>query len=91
MAKLLKIDSCRECYNSQWLGNPNFNQCVLTKKELDYLDIPDWCPLEDAPGKAIEEDRCQRCGTILDDGTCWQCIGDGGNENAKNKTHLSNG
>ena len=33
------------------------------------------------PTSAMHSDgecRCTKCGTILDDGKCWDCIGDGG-------------
>ncbi len=33
--------------------------------------------IKDSQNK-VEDIRCARCGTILDDGKCWDCIGDGG-------------
>lgn len=49
--KILKIESCRQCYHAQWHGNPDFDTCELMEKEIDYLDLPEWCPLENTKVK----------------------------------------
>ena len=45
--KMLTIENCRECKHAKWLGHPDYDECELTGKEIDLLDIPDWCPLPD--------------------------------------------
>jgi len=59
--KILEIKSCRQCYHAQWHGLPDFDTCELTRKEIDYLTIPDWCPLPTAAQSSVEADTRRPC------------------------------
>ncbi len=80
---------CKTCCNAicgipfepwNWEAKPN-KQMQPTEKSV----AADWCSLPDASQQDVEayaENRCARCGAILDDGKCWDCIGDGGSRTA---------
>ena len=84
MGKLIEITKCNSCpyiNHSMFSGNP---YCTKTGKEfsLSFLlsnQIPEWCPLKDAPNKASKPERatpsrCISCRTnwIFDD-YCRNC------------------
>jgi hypothetical protein len=61
--KILKIQSCKECFNRRPCGNYWF--CGITNSNIfNSNSIPIWCPLEDAvltPAAPGSEGRCQIC------------------------------
>jgi hypothetical protein len=78
---------CTACFNNEYqtitiekevVGNVECEKCpscgdiVFTHQQSLALDK-----------KRIESHkpakRCHRCGGTLDNGKCWECIGDGGN------------
>ena len=51
MAKIYKVESCRECPNLEEWGSVKKNyECADTRLTLETPnDIPEWCDLEDYP------------------------------------------
>ena len=79
----VNIEHYRKLINddAKWLVD-NTRNCLEREHILKVLWDSIECYYPDVSQQdvvAYAENRCARCGTILDDGKCWQCIGDGGN------------
>ena len=62
--------------HKRYLTDPIFCQRIkmIVARTLDII-----VNAKNKPLKQQREDiRCTKCGTILDDEKCWDCIGDGG-------------
>ena len=58
MRKYLEIDFCDSCYNHRITDGYNFCEaCNMEINELGQIvQIPEWCPLKDAPNHQINAD-----------------------------------
>ena len=72
--------SCQECMAyvcyKQWSGDIGDEFCGLTKNNIPYEGVPDWCPLVELPkgewlrmSDLSEKDdnryKCSRCGNVI--------------------------
>jgi len=58
MNKIIIINNCAICPKKLWAGDKRVcsaNDYMMIKVPVN--DIPDWCPLENAPNTALETDQ----------------------------------
>lgn len=50
--KIIPVKSCEDCPHCsvEWIDMDRVSRrCLVLGRELDSSEIPNWCPLEDAP------------------------------------------
>ena len=74
--KILKITTCGKCPKRKRYGNIWI--CGVRTSMVTEDDIPDWCPLEDAPQPDGEKDgdkpsSAQNCEAVIGGAVCDTC------------------